>query len=98
LKRVRDGMSMIIPSENDRTDPDGRTLVPSGHHDTFRHRQVWAVYKFYGACRSAESRHSEFVGMASAKETADELNRTRTAGDTYYFRVYRLANQLLLSA
>lgn len=91
-------MSMIIPAENDRTDSDGRPLVPSRRHDSFCHRQVWAVYKFQAACRSAESRHSGFVNIASAKETADDLNRTRTAGETHYFRVYRLANQILPSA
>ena len=86
-------MSLIIPAENDRTDPDGRPLVPSRRNDAFRHRQVWAVYKFQATCRSAESRHSGFVGMASAKEAADDLNRGRTTGETRYFRVYRLADQ-----
>ena len=85
---------MIIPGENDRTDPEGRPLVPSRRNDAFRHRQVWAVYKFQAACRSAESRHSGFVGISSATEAADDLNRTRAAGETHYFRVYRLADQL----
>jgi hypothetical protein len=91
-------MGMIIPAENDRTDPDGRPLVPSRRNDTFRHRQVWAVYKFRSSCLSAESRHSGFVGIACAKGAADDLNRRRTVGETHYFRAYRLADQLSPSA
>jgi hypothetical protein len=30
-----------------------------------------------------------------AKDAADDLNRTRTAGETHYYRVYRLASNLL---
>lgn len=83
---------MILPAENNRTDPDGRPLVLCRNNDAFRHNPVWAVYKFHAACRSAASRHSGFVSMTRAKEAADNLNRTRTTGETDYFRVYRLAD------
>jgi hypothetical protein len=88
-------MSTVIPIENERTDPDGRSLVAARHHDAFRHRDVWAVYRFPPACRTAEARCSEFVSVTQAKEAADDLNRTRAQGETHYFRVYRLASNLL---
>lgn len=84
-------MSMIIPGEGDRTDPDGRPLAPYRRHDSFRYRAVWAVYRFQSAHAFAEARCSEFVNMANARETADNFNRARVPGQTYYFRVYRLA-------
>lgn len=90
-------MSTVIPIENERTDPEGRPLVPARPHDTFRHQRVWAVYRFQPACRSADARCSEFVTVAMAKGAADQLNRTRTAGQAHYFRVYRLATSLVNS-
>lgn len=88
-------MSTVIPIEDERTDPNGCPLVPARRHDVFRHRDVWAVYRFPPACRTAEARCSEFVSVAMAKDAADDLNRTRTAGETHYYRVYRLASNLL---
>jgi hypothetical protein len=85
-------MSTIIPTENDRTDPTGRLLVPARHHDIFRYREVWAVYRFQAACRAADARCSEFIGVNTARTTADDLNRARLAGQTHYYRVYRLAH------
>ena len=88
-------MSTVISIENDRTDPQGHPLVPARPRDTFRYRRVWAVYRFQPACRNADARCSEFVTVAMAKGAADQLNRTRTAGQAHYFRVYRLATSLL---
>lgn len=88
-------MSTVIPIEDERTDPSGRPLVAARRHDVFRHREVWAVYRFPPACRAAEARCSEFLSVTMAKETADDLNRARTSGQTHYFRVYRLASNLL---
>lgn len=87
-------MSTVIPIENERTDPDGWPLVPARRHDVFRHRDVWAVYRFPPACRTAEARCSEFISVTMAKDAADDLNRARTNGQTHYFRVYRLASNL----
>ena len=30
----------------DRTDPEGRELIPPRGHDPFRRKPVWAAYKF----------------------------------------------------
>jgi hypothetical protein len=82
---------MIITGETNRTDPEGRALVPTRGRDPFRHKEVWAVYKFRGTSGAAESRDSGFLAMAAAKEMADNLNRELQNDHTYYFRVYRLA-------
>src|SRR5690242_18004521 len=88
-------MSTVIPIEGERTDPHGRPLVPARRHYVFRHRDVWAVYRFPPSCRTAEARCSEFLSITLATEAADSLNRTRTNGQHHYFRVYRLASNLL---
>ena len=87
-------MSTVISIEGERTDPHGHPLVPARRHDLLRHKDVWAVYRFPPACRTAEARCSEFLSVALATEAADDLNRTRATGQTHYFRVYRLASNL----
>src|SRR5690242_6777739 len=84
-------MSTVITIENERTDPEGHPLVPARPRDIFRHKRVWAVYRFQPACRNADARCSEFVTVTMAKGAADQLNRTREDGAVHYFRVYRLA-------
>jgi hypothetical protein len=90
-------MSTVIPIEGERSDPQGRPLVPARRYDVFRHRDVWAVYRFPPACRFAEARCSEFLNVRLATEAADDLNRARAIGQTHYFRVYRLASNILNS-
>jgi hypothetical protein len=81
----------------DMTDPEGRPLVSAKGHDPFRQRAVWAVYKIHTSRNSAEARNSDFVALGTAKATADALNRSRVAGEPYYFRAYRLATPLLVA-
>jgi hypothetical protein len=87
-------MPIIIPPERDITDPEGHPLIPARGYDVFRRKPVWAVYKIQGDHHSVESRSSDFVGLDTAKATADDLNRTRP-GETHYFKVYRLSDPLL---
>ena len=92
-------MSTVIPNEDERSDPHGRPLVPARRRrDVFRHRDVWAVYRFPQVGQTAEARCSEFLSVTLATEVADDLNRARTNGQTHYFRVYRLASNLIESS
>ena len=75
----------------DMTDPEGRPLLPAKSNGPFRQRAVWAVYKIHTSRNFAEARNSDFVNLATAKARADALNRSRMAGEPYYFKPYRLA-------
>jgi hypothetical protein len=86
---VGGNMSTVIPIEKERMDPEGNLLVPARPYDTFRHRVVWAVYRFPPECGRADARCSKFIGIAEAKRAADDLNRSRSAGQAHYYRVYR---------
>jgi hypothetical protein len=77
-----------IPVIMDMTDPDGRELIPPRVHDHFRHKPVWAAYKFRKGLPCAEARSSEFLDLAAAKATVDALNICRGAGEEHYFKVY----------
>lgn len=74
----------------DITDPEGRELIPPRVVDRFRHRPVWATYKFRRGCQRAEARCSGFLDLASAKAAVDELNGNR-AEESHYFKVCRSA-------
>jgi len=76
------------------TDPEGRELIPPRIVDPFRHKPVWAAYKFRRGFQRAEPLSSEFSDLATAKAAVDALNSNRPAGESYYFfKVYRLAPQ-----
>src|ERR1022692_2478111 len=72
------------------TDPEGRKLIPPRVQDPFRHKPVWAAYKFSKGFQYAEARSSEFSELTAAKATADALNINRGAGEEHYFKVYRV--------
>jgi hypothetical protein len=75
----------------DMTDPEGRKLIPPRIPDQFRHKPVWAAYKFWGGFQQAAVRSSEFSELTAAKATADALNINRGGVEDCYFKVYRLA-------
>ena len=74
----------------DMTDPEGRRLIPPRVQDPFRHKPVWAAYKFSKGFQYAEARNSEFSELTAAKATADALNINRGGVEDCYFKVYRL--------
>jgi hypothetical protein len=79
----------------DMTDPEGHKLIPPRVQDPFRHKPVWAAYKFSKGFQHAEARSSEFSELTAAKATADALNINRGGTGDYYFKVYRMAAPLL---
>jgi hypothetical protein len=59
--------------------------------DAFRHKPVWAAYRFRKGFHRADARGSEFSDLAAARAAADALNGNRGAGVGYYFKVCRVA-------
>lgn len=84
----------MSPRNTGMTDAEGRKLIPTWGSDPFRHKPVWAAFKFRRDRQRAETRSSEFSDLATAKSAVDTLNSNRPTGEnSHFFKVYRFAAQ-----
>lgn len=84
----------IMNLNNMLQNPEGRALVLASADDPLLHKPVWAVYRFQKNQHSAEAQASEVSDLATAQATAKDLNSKYRPGESYTFKVCRLAISL----